>query len=369
MKNKNGQLCILMEKQLTVKMVDNCMKKRIILVLVLCICGCLIGCNKSPKSIEVNKQGIAYEDREEITPEKEGKDILSSIPKRFVYEYDSDNEKKNIDIPVNIPKQEPIRGILQQIQLPVQEVCAQLEPEGSWVQNNELAEYTGAEDAYEISVKTDSGTDVIRQLAFYKDKNYIYSNTNGDDALFPVDAQLISEKNWTEKQREYVEKKRLDAEAILKNMGMNFQVTNIQLYEYQEIDYVTFFMSLVINDLTVCDLEGVTSQMQNVVADAEITLSDERISEFRITGNYELDSEENVKLADWEQIESIFKEEIENADWSVYDLTEVKLEYIVKSDMTLLPVWSFYGEVATDIEKPLLCLNACTGKVEFQWGM
>lgn len=47
----------------------------------------------------------------------------------------------------------------------------------------------------------------------------------------------------------------------------------------------------------------------------------------------------------------------------------MKLEYLVKNDLTFVPVWSFYGEIAENIEKPLLCLNASSGKVEFQWGI
>ena len=86
-------------------------------------------------------------------------------------------------------------------------------------------------------------------------------------------------------------------------------------------------------------------------------------------GNYEIESEEAVNLLNWDQVEQIFEEELQNSDWGEYDLTGVKLEYIGNTDMTFTPVWSFYGEVSTDDSKPLLCINACTGKVEFQWGM
>ena len=98
-------------------------------------------------------------------------------------------------------------------------------------------------------------------------------------------------------------------------------------------------------------------------------MSDERISEFRVIGNYEIESEEAVNLLNWDQVEQIFEEELQNSDWGEYDLTGVKIEYIGNTDMTFTPVWSFYGEVSTDDSKPLLCINACTGKVEFQWGM
>ena len=345
------------------------MKKKLVLLFLVCICVCFTGCSKNPQSVKINEYGVVYEERDEVIPKGNERDVLASVPEQLVYEYKVGNESKNITISVNIPEKNPIKGLLREKKLPVQEICLQLEPEGNWQKSEELAQYTGAEEAYEAFVTMKNGVNVVRQLAWFEDKNYIYSNTNGDEAIFPDEAELISETDWSTSQQEYVKEKRLYAETVFKNMGMEFRVTSVQLYEYRDIKYVTFYLAFAVNDLTVCDLYGINSQMDNIIADAEITLSDERISEFRVIGNYELISEKTVNLLNWEQIETIFKEELENADWGMYDLKKVQMEYIAKSDMTLIPVWSFYGEVATDINKPLLCINACTGKVEFQWGM
>lgn len=362
-------MLVLRKRQLTVTLVVCYMKKKQLVLVVICVCVCFAGCSKNPQSVRINEYGIAQEERKEIVAEKDGDDVLISVPDQFVYEYNVGNESKHIDIPVSVPKQKPMKSVLKKKQMLIEEICSQLEPEGNWQKNDELAQYIGSEEAYETFVIMKDGTSIVRQLAWFEDKNYIYSNTDGDETMFPVDAELICENNWSDEQKKYAEEKCLYAETVFKNMGMDFRVTDIQLYEYQGIRYATCFLALVVNDLTVCDLDGITSQMDNIIINAEITLSDERISEFRIIGNYEIVSQEVINLLSWEQIERIFEEELENADWGMYDLKKVKMEYIAKSDMTLIPVWSFYGEVATDINKPLLCLNACTGKVEFQWGM
>lgn len=345
------------------------MNKRVCLFGILCVSACLwiSGCDKTPQNVEINENGVAHEERVGISAENDSDDALSSIPERFVYKYTTEDTCKNIDIPIQIPDQKPVKGKLRQKQIPVQEICARLEPDGTWEKNEELAENARAQEGYETSVTLKNGCNVTRYLAVYD--NGVYSGTNGDESIFPISADMVSEKDWSDGQRDYVQDQQAKAESIFQDMGLNFKITGACLWEDQDIRYVTFDLSSILDNITVCDLEGITAQEQYIISNATLTLSDERISEFRVIGNYEIESEKAVNLLNWDQVEQIFEEELQNSDWGEYDLTGVKLEYIGNTDMTFTPVWSFYGEVSTDDSKPLLCINACTGKVEFQWGM
>ena len=135
------------------------MNKRVCLFGILCVSACLwiSGCDKTPQNVEINENGVAHEERVGISAENDSDDALSSIPERFVYKYTTEDTCKNIDIPIQIPDQKPVKGKLRQKQIPVQEICARLEPDGTWEKNEELAENARAQEGYETSVTLKNG--------------------------------------------------------------------------------------------------------------------------------------------------------------------------------------------------------------------
>ena len=48
--------------------------------------------------------------------------------------------------------------------------------------------------------------------------NGVYSGTNGDESIFPISADMVSEKDWSDGQRDYVQDQQAKAESIFQDM-------------------------------------------------------------------------------------------------------------------------------------------------------
>lgn len=344
-------------------------KQTVIFIQAMMVMAIVSGCRSNPTAMATNENGVMQEEQEIIT-DAGSDNALEEVPERLVCSYESLNGIKNLDIPIERTDQKLLYGKVQRKKKSPEIICNVLEPESLWSQDKELAQETKADDVYQTEITTALGQNISRQLFVFDEGTYFYSNTIGDETMFSVDSDLISEEMWTEEEQKFVQSRIDDAEEIFKNLGVDYRVTQTQLYKNGNNYFVTVGLSEYMDGVPVCDFYGISAGSDMLLATGLITLSEDRISEFRVCGTSEIMSDaEQCKLLSWQQIENCFQEEIKGADWGNYDITAVKLEYLVKNDLTFVPVWSFYGEIAENIEKPLLCLNASSGKVEFQWGM
>ena len=87
------------------------------------------------------------------------------------------------------------------------------------LQDKELAQETKADDVYQTEITTALGQNISRQLFVFDEGTYFYSNTIGDETMFSVDSDLISEEMWTKEEQKFVQSRIDDAEEIFKNLG------------------------------------------------------------------------------------------------------------------------------------------------------
>lgn len=344
-------------------------KRTVIFIQAMMVMAIVSGCRNNPTAMAMNENGVKQEEQEIITDDS-GNEILEEVPERLICSYEALDGIKNLDIPIEYTEQKLLCGKVEGKKISPEIICNALEPDGLWSQDKELAQETKADNAYQTEITTALGQNISRQLFVFDEETYFYSNTIGDETMFPVDSDLISEEMWSEEEQKFVQSRIDDAEKVFKNMGIDYRVAQTQLYKNGNNYFVTVGLSEYMDGVPICDFNGISAGSDMLLATGLITLSEDRISEFRVCGTCEVMSDAGqCKLLSWQQIENCFLDEIEGADWGNYDITAVKLEYLVKNDLTFVPVWSFYGEIAENIEKPLLCLNASSGKVEFQWGM
>ena len=133
--------------------------------------------------------------------------------------YESLNGIKNLDIPIERTNQKLLCGKVQRKKKSPEIICNVLEPESLWSQDKELAQETKADDVYQTEITTGLGQNISRQLFVFDEGTYFYSNTIGDETMFSVDSDLISEEMWTKEDKSLYKAELMMQKKFLKIWG------------------------------------------------------------------------------------------------------------------------------------------------------
>ena len=202
-------------------------KQTVIFIQAMMVMAIVSGCRSNPTAMATNENGVMQEEQEIIT-DAGSDNALEEVPERLVCSYESLNGIKNLDIPIERTNQKLLCGKVQRKKKSPEIICNVLEPESLWSQDKELAQETKADDVYQTEITTGLGQNISRQLFVFDEGTYFYSNTIGDETMFSVDSDLISEEMWTKEEQKFVQSRIDDAEEIFKNLGVDYRVIQTQ---------------------------------------------------------------------------------------------------------------------------------------------
>lgn len=344
------------------------MKKRVIIILTIMACIGISACQKTPANTEKNENGVVVQQQEK----KEGKEnyqiVINDISEKQQWICENEELTVEVDATLHLPDTTPECGVLKPKEISQDKVIEILDAGADWQQSEAgyvvmLPESERREDAVDYSRYAD-----FSRYGF--ESNTV--NTTEDQGLFPSDAEVVSETNLNEEQREYIGEKEKFIGSVCDELGTLYEPSRCVIYENSVGQwYMREMLSLYIGDISFCDLNSIASVRDIPEVIGEISMSGDSIGQFAIPVNYEKDSSEEANLLKWDDIVEIFSEQVESSslhfELPTLHITNIQLQYLLSDDLSYQPVWCFYGNEQDGLLPyvPVICINACDGTIEY----
>lgn len=347
------------------------MKKSLFMACLMSVVLDLCSCQNTPQYISENKDGIKFETKETLNiSESEVSNTLveQKFPEHIQTSYEGTDYLVTIDCDLNVPKSAVTTGELTPSNIPLEEIRNLLNPDADWTKRDHgyyvlLPENRRSNDSVDYSIRLEYDSDG------YIDYDIGYTTE------FPSGSTFIKESELTEKMKLFSSQCKTYANEILSQLRLNCKAEQGSFWCYEDHWYISYPLVFMIDEIPIFDSGHITSGSPSVAYKSakiggSITVTDSETGSLYFTGNFNAKSSQEASLLNWNCIMEIFTSSIEdgNTKYKIneFNITNIQLEYYVTEDWNYVPVWTFYIAWADDVQ-PVICINACTGEVMFEW--
>lgn len=342
------------------------MRRNSVIFFMLIIWG-LSACQHTPEYMVQDENGIKSEIKDTMPLDQEKtSNVVSNLemPDHIRDFFEGFDYTVNIDCDLVLPDAAVTSGQLAPLNLDLENIANFLNPEAEWICRD---------DGYYVLLPENERTadHIDYSISLVKTEDDITKYDIGYTEDFPAGAELIKDVNQNESMREYASLCKVYVNQLLNQMGLHAKAVKERFYAAEDHWYIDYSLQFEIDGIPVCDYFMMSSSAVHMAPiKGQISATDDQIGALSFVGNYDVVSSQQVTLLSWSDIVQCFKESIEQGNTrlkvSEIDIIKIRLEYYVFDDWSYVPVWTFYISWADD-QQPVMCINACTGKTEYEW--
>ena len=346
------------------------MGKRII-ALMLMFTIMLSACQKTPEKVTENENGVKISDEKETYLNLESETTMTTeafeAPDHISETYTEEDYTVNIESDVVLPTTAVTSGQLVSEEVSLETMKDVLNPYAEWVVRDGVyyvlrPESEQQEDQVDYSVYLMKDQDIENQVTY----DVMFTQD------FPVDADFIEKNLWTEEQNYFYEEAKQYAENILQTLGYTYVIESGELWGKDTHWYASFSLVYTLDGIPLCDLSSMGVDNVKSVS-GQMSATTDQVGGLVLNGDYSVAESMPVELLSLDSIVKCFVGAVGQGNAGKLlgnvNITKIQLEYWVNSDLSYVPVWTFYNtqEEMGELEVPITCIQASTGEIMYQW--